>query len=103
MLGYTSDLSFYKDNRDILYQSLKNIGYEVVYPKGAFYLFMKALEEDDKHFSEVAKEYNLLLVPSNSFGVNGYVRIAYCVSRETIINSLSAFEALYRRYRKNGN
>lgn len=99
-LGITSDLNVYKKNRDILYEGLKRIGYEAVYPEGAFYLFVKALEDDAKKFSEVAKQYELLLVPSDSFGVEGYVRISYCVSQKTIENSLPAFEKLFKHYQK---
>ena len=98
VLGYTSDLNEYKINRDILYKALTDIGYDVVYPHGAFYLFVKALEEDAERFSEVAKEFELLLVPSNPFDYEGYVRIAYCVSRNTILNAIPAFEKLYERY-----
>lgn len=98
VLGYTSDLNEYKINRDILYKALTDIGYDVVYPHGAFYLFVKALEEDAERFSEVAKEFELLLVPSNPFDYEGYVRIAYCVSQNTILNAIPAFEKLYGRY-----
>jgi aspartate aminotransferase len=97
-LGYTSDLSIYETNRDILYHELSSIGYEVVKPDGAFYLFVKALEKDAVKFCENAKRFELLLVPSDSFGVSGYVRISYCVSKQTIINSLSAFETLANEY-----
>lgn len=100
VLGHTSDINEYKTNRDLLYHALKDIGYEVIYPTGAFYLFMKALEDDAENFSEVAKKYELLLVPSNPFSYEGYVRIAYCVSRKTIINAILAFKELYKYYRK---
>ena len=99
MLGHTSDLDFYKENRDILYNTLKDIGYEATYPDGAFYMFVKALEDDADKFCETAKEYELILVPSDSFGVTGYVRIAYCVSRDTVVNSQEAFKKLYQRYK----
>ena len=98
-LGITSDLSVYKKNRDILYEGLSKIGYEAVYPEGAFYLFVKALEDDAKKFSEVAKQYELLLVPSDSFGVKVYMRISYCVSQKQIINSLKAFKQLIDNYK----
>ena len=97
--GLTSNIEKYKTNRNILYQALTKIGYEVVYPKGAFYMFVKALESDAKEFSNKAKEFELLLVPSDSFGYPGYVRISYCVSRETIENSIPFFEKLYQRYK----
>ncbi|MCI5744959.1 MAG: pyridoxal phosphate-dependent aminotransferase [Erysipelotrichaceae bacterium] len=98
-LGHTSNINIYKENRDILYNALKDIGYQLIYPEGAFYLFMKALEDDDEHFSNVAKKYGLLIVPSTSFGMKGYVRISYCVSKDTIINSLKSFKKLYEHYK----
>lgn len=99
VMGYTSDIDEYRKNRDLLYDGLVEIGYDVVRPTGAFYLFVKALEEDAERFSEIAKEYELLIVPSNPFSYKGYVRLAYCVSRKTIENSLPAFKALFERYR----
>ena len=99
VLGLTSDLNFYKKNRDLLYQNLKEIGYEVIYPRGAFYMMVKSLEDDAYKFSEAAKEYELLLVPSDPFGVKGYVRVCYAVSEKTIINSKEAFRKLYQRYK----
>ena len=97
-LGKTSNIEIYKQNRETLYNALTKIGYNAVYPDGAFYLFVKALEEDSAAFSERAKKYELLLVPSNDFGCEGYVRIAYCVSPETVENSITAFEKLYNDY-----
>ncbi len=97
-LGITSSLNLYKENRDLLYSALKSLGYDVVYPDGAFYLFVKALEEDAVKFSFVARKYELLLVPSDTFGIKGYVRISYCVSKNTIRNSISAFKKLKEYY-----
>ncbi len=99
VLGYTSNLDEYKKNQELLYRSLKEIGYEVVKPTGAFYLFVKALEEDAEKFSETAKKFELLLVPSDPFDYKGYVRIAYCVSYQQIVNSLPAFKKLYNYYK----
>ena len=96
----TSDMNEYKKNRDLIYNGLTKIGYECVKPDGAFYLFMKALEPDAYKFMERAKKYNIVVVPSDNFGVKGYVRLAYCVSSETIINSMPAFEKLYKEYNK---
>lgn len=101
--GMVADVSLYDKNRTLLYESLKQIGYSAVEPEGAFYLFLKALEEDANAFCERAKKHELLLVPSDSFGVKGYVRISYCVSYETIKNSIPAFRALYEEYRGNKN
>ena len=97
----TSDLSVYQRNRDLLYASLTEYGYECIRPDGAFYLFVKALEPDANAFYERAKKYELLLVPGDDFGCPGYVRIAYCVKTEQIINALPAFQKLAQEYGKN--
>lgn len=99
VLGHTSDISIYKKNRELLYNNLTCIGYEVVKPDGAFYMFVKALESDAVKFSEQAKKHELLIVPSDSFGYKGYVRISYCVSTKQIQNALPAFEKLYNDYK----
>ena len=98
-LGMHSDIGEYMANRDLLYSALTKMGYECVPPEGAFYLFVKSPEPDAKRFCERAKKYELLFVPSDSFGVEGYVRISYCVSRETIKRSLPAFEKLIAEYK----
>ncbi len=95
-----SDFSIYRQNRELLLRELTRIGYEVVPPDGAFYLFMKALEPDAGAFYEQAKKHELLLVPSDSFGCPGYVRIAYCVTTEQIRRAIPAFEKLYEDYQK---
>jgi aspartate aminotransferase len=96
----TADISVYKNNRDTLCSALTEYGYEVVRPDGAFYLFVKALEDNADAFAERAKDYELLLVSGNSFGVKGYVRISYCVSPDMIKRSLPAFKALAESYKK---
>ncbi|MBR4767410.1 MAG: pyridoxal phosphate-dependent aminotransferase [Lachnospiraceae bacterium] len=98
-LGKTADIGIYRKNRDLLYNGLTSFGYECVYPDGAFYLFVKSPEPDAKAFAERAKQYELLLVPSDSFGCTGYVRLAYCVSTEMIERSLPAFRKLIESYR----
>ena len=98
ILGKTSDINIYKNNADSLYKELTNIGYNVIKSDGAFYLFVKSLIDDDVEFSKKAIEYNLILVPSESFGIKGYVRIAYCTNEKTIINSISKFKELYDFY-----
>ncbi len=98
--GVTSDVEQYRKNKDRLSRALEEMGYVVTPPEGAFYLFVKALEEDANAFAERAKKHELLLVPSDSFGVKGFVRIAYCVSYETIEKSLPAFRALMEEYKK---
>lgn len=97
-IGQTSDVSVYKKNRDILYNALSEYGYRCIKPDGAFYLFVEALEKDAGAFSEKAKEFELLLVPADSFGTPGFVRISYCVSTEQIEKSLPAFKALAESY-----
>ncbi len=96
--GMTADVSLYNKNRELLYNSLTEIGYKAVKPQGAFYLFMKALEDDADAFCEKAKKHELLLVPADSFGAKGYVRISYCVAYDTIKNSIPAFKALFDEY-----
>ena len=95
----TSDINAYKENRDILYNGLSKLGYNCVRPDGAFYLFVKALEEDASAFCEKAKKYELLLVPGDDFGCPGYVRISYCVKQSQIVDSLPAFEKLIAEYK----
>lgn len=94
----TSDISIYKENRDLLYNALTKMGFECVYPDGAFYLFVKAMGEDAYEFCEKAKEYELLLVPADSFGTPGYVRVSYCVQTKQIEDALPAFEKLAESY-----
>lgn len=98
-IGATADVSVYRHNRDLLYGALTEYGYTCVKPDGAFYLFVKALEADATAFCEKAKQKELLLVPADSFGCPGYVRISYCVSTEQIENSLPAFKALAQEYK----
>lgn len=93
-----ANVSAYAHNRALLTEGLSKLGYKYVSPDGAFYLWVKALEDDAHAFSEKAKKHELLLVPSDSFGVPGWVRIGYCVSAETIENSLPAFAALKADY-----
>ena len=98
-LGKTSDISIYDENRKILYAALTECGFEAVYPDGAFYLFLKAPDADAAAFCEKAKAFDLLLVPADSFGCPGYVRIAYCVTTEQIMKSLPAFRQLAALYK----
>ena len=96
----TADISIYEKNRKLLYEGLTDIGYTVIKPDGAFYMFVKTLEEDAFKFYERAKNFELLLVPSDDFGCKGFVRISYCVDTKQIENSLPAFKALYEDYKK---
>ncbi len=99
-MGETGDVELYKKNRDLLYDGLTEIGYECFKPQGAFYMFMKALEEDADAFCERAKAEDLLVVSANGFGCPGYVRISYCVDADMIERSFGAFEKLYQSYRE---
>ena len=98
ILGKVSELAVYDENRRLLYSALTEIGYEAVKPDGAFYLFVKAPEADANAFCERAKKYELLLVPSDSFGRGGYVRVSYCVRTEQIKRAIPAFRALWESY-----
>ena len=93
-IGMTSDISIYAQNRQLLLTKLTEYGFTVVKPEGAFYLFLKSPIADAKGFSELAKKYEILLVPSDSFGYPGYVRISYCVNTERIERALGAFKNL---------
>ena len=93
------DIDVYRENRDILYNNLTAYGYECVKPDGAFYLFVKTPEPDAYAFYEKAKSHELLLVPCDDFGVEGYVRIAYCVDKQRVVNALPAFKALIEEYK----
>ena len=99
-LNERTDISYYDRNRETLYNGLKECGFECIKPQGAFYLFVKAPIEDEKAFCTAAKKYNILIVPGSSFGCPGYVRIAYCVAYETIVNSLPKFKELAAEYQK---
>lgn len=93
-----SDVAAYAENRRLLTEGLAALGYEYVEPDGAFYLWVRALEEDAEAFSERAKQFELLIVPSDSFGVDGWVRLSYCIARDTIERSMPAFKALKESY-----
>ena len=92
------DVNIYKENRDILYKNLTEYGFECVKPDGAFYLFVKSPDKDAYMFYEKAKKREILFVPCDDFGVKGYVRIAYCVSKDKILKSLPSFKDLARDY-----
>jgi aspartate aminotransferase len=92
------DLEIYNRNRELLYNNLVSYGYQCVKPQGAFYLFVKALEEDDKAFANAAKKHNILIVPGSAFGCPGYVRIAYCVDYSMIERALPKFAELAKEY-----
>lgn len=93
-----TDLAAYDKNRQALYNGLKECGFECIKPQGAFYLFVKSPVADEKAFCEAGKKYNILMVPGSSFACPGYVRLAYCVSYDTIVNSLPEFKKLAAEY-----
>lgn len=90
VLGLTADLSVYETNMNILYDELKSLGFQVTRPGGTFYIFPKALEEDSVAFCNKAKEYDLILVPADSFGAPGFFRMAYCIDTDKVKRSLEA-------------
>lgn len=92
------DVQYYDKNRQTLYNGLKKCGFSCIKPEGAFYLFVKSPVEDETIFVEAAKKYHILIVPGSSFACPGYVRIAYCVSLETIENALPYFEKLAQEF-----
>ena len=98
--GAKTDVAYYDRNRKLLYDGLTSCGYECVKPEGAFYLWVKSPEEDETAFAARCKnEEQILVVPGRSFGCAGYVRIAYCVSYETILNALPGFKKVAESYR----
>ena len=96
--GVCANFDVYKENRSLLLANLQAFGYSFIPPEGAFYLFLAAPDGDGNAFSEAAKKYELLLTPSDSFGMPGYVRLSYCISTEEVLRSLPAFRALAADY-----
>lgn len=95
----TADLSVYESNARRLVSALRAMGYDCIEPQGAFYLFLKSPEADDRAFSDRAKAHDLLLVPGSGFGCGGYVRLAFCVQPDMIERALPRFRALLESYR----
>lgn len=98
-LDDTSDISVYEKNKEILYKALTEYGYECVEPGGTFYMFPKCPIDDDKEFCKKAKEFRLIIVPGSTFACPGYFRIAYCVDKSTVLNSLESFKQLIEYYK----
>lgn len=94
----TSDISVYKENKNILYNGLTKMGYKCVEPRGTFYMFPKCFIADDKEFCRKAKDYRLIIVPGSTFACSGYFRISYCVDKEVALNSLESFKMLADYY-----
>ena len=96
VIGTTADLSVYETNMNLLADELTSLGFELVRPGGTFYMFPRCPEPDAAHFSRKALDYGLVLVPSDTFGVPGYFRIAYCTDTARVERSLEAFRRLVR-------
>lgn len=92
--GETVNIGEYQEKRDILYDNLTAMGFDMIKPMGAFYLFPRSPLPDDVEFVQVAQKYNLLLVPGSGFGLPGFFRISYCIDKQILINSLPAFREL---------
>lgn len=97
-IGQTADISAYEANRDLIYNGLRELGFQCVHPDGAFYLFVKSPEPDARAFCKRAMEYDLLMVPGDDFECPGYVRLAYCVAKDTLERSLPVFKKLAQSY-----
>lgn len=97
-LDAKADVPYYDRNRNALYQGLKALGFSCIKPEGAFYLFVKSPVEDEQVFCQAAKKHHILIVPGSSFACPGYVRIAYCVAYETILNSMPGFAKLAEEF-----
>lgn len=95
----TADIRIYETNRNLLFNGLRELGFEVVKPDGTFYIFPRTLEQDDIAFCERAKDFDILIVPGTGFGCPGHTRISYCVPTERIERALSAFKKLADSYR----
>jgi len=95
----TIDVRIYEKKRDYLYKELTNMGYSLIKPQGAFYMFPKSPIEDDVQFTEELKENRVLVVPGRGFGLPGYFRISYCMEDATIKGSLEGLEKTISKYR----
>lgn len=96
--GQVSDMSIYRENKEILYRELTAMGYRMVEPQGAFYMFPQSPIPDEKAFCQAAKKYHILIVPGSTFACPGYFRLAFCVSRETVLGSLEGFRRLAEEF-----
>ena len=97
-LDEKTNLVFYDENRKMLYEGLQKLGFHCIKPEGAFYMWVKSPETDEEKFVAAGKKYNIIMVKGSAFGCAGYVRLAYCVSHETVKNALTAFEKLAEDY-----
>ena len=98
VIGKTSNIKYYEDNRNELYSFLKELGFSMIYPDGAFYLFLKSPDKDARSFCEKALKYEIVFVRGDEFGTDKFVRIAYCEDKKMIENSKEAFRKLAKEY-----
>ena len=97
-LDEKTNLAFYDENRKMLYEGLQKLGFHCIKPEGAFYMWVKSPDAYEEKFVAAGKKYNIIMVKGSAFGCAGYVRLAYCVSHETVKNALTAFEKLAEDY-----
>ena len=97
-LDEKTDVAFYDENRVMLYEGLTKLGFTCIKPEGAFYLWVKSPVENEEEFVNEGKKFHLLMVKGSAFGCPGFVRLAYCVSHETVKNAMPAFEQLAKVY-----
>ena len=86
-----SDLQVYERNRNLIYETLMELGFTCVKPDGTFYIFPKALTAQAEDFCRAALQYDLILVPSDGFGVPGFFRMAYCTGEEMVVRAMVRF------------
>ena len=96
--GVSVDVADYQRKRDYLCSQLTEMGYSVVKPQGAFYLFPQSLLEDDGAFVDALQEWNVLTVPGKGFGTPGHFRISYCVEDWVLEGALQGFAAAAERF-----
>ena len=89
--GVSVDATDYQRKRDFLYSQLTELGYSVVKPQGAFYLFPRSPVEDDVAFVDALQEWNVLTVPGRGFGTPGHFRISYCVEDWVLEGAIDGF------------
>lgn len=94
----TVSIADYQHKRDFLYDNLKEMGYSVVKPQGAFYMFPKSPIEDDIAFINELRQYNVLVVPGRGFGTPGYFRISYCVDDSTLKGAMEGFRKVAQKF-----
>jgi len=100
--GVTVNVAEYERKKNRIYPALRDMGYELVRPQGAFYLFPKSFDPDDVAFARELQENLVLTVPGSGFGRPGHIRVSYCVDDATIEGALPIFERVARKYGRAG-